>query len=72
MAKEPESRAYALIDNTWRHIYIVETYTQVDIFGDNVEMVRCRMTKGAKQLYEVEAKGLLDKRPRKPKKERII
>ena len=64
-------RGYVLIDGTYRHVYIRETYTQVDIFGDNVLILRVQLSKGSKVLHEIEESKLLTGKPKKSRAERI-
>lgn len=70
-SKAGKDRFYVEIEDKWRHIYLVSTYEQVDIFGDNVKIARVRLTKGSKTLHEVEFDKLADERPKTPRKERV-
>lgn len=58
-------RAYWHYNNQWKHVYIIERYVQTDIFGDSVEICRVRLTAKSTEIYEVEAKYLEDRKPRK-------
>ncbi len=61
-------RGYVEIEGRWRHVYIVESFEQVDIFGDKIEILVVKLTKSSKQTYEVERSKIKDHKP-KPVKE---
>ncbi len=56
-------RAYAQIDGRWCHIYTVKFYTQVDIFGENVQMCSFLIGKNGKELHELPIERLENKKP---------
>ena len=59
---------YAPINGKIRKCYLVETYTQVDIFGDNREIARVSTTKKAGTLHLIEVDKLLTATPDKPRR----
>jgi len=64
-------RGYVSVDGTWRHVYIRESFQQVDIFGDNIPMLRVQLSKGSKVLHPIEESKLHKEKPRQARAERV-
>ena len=65
--QKPEGifRAYVLHDGKWRHIYVVRTYYQTDIFGADIKMVEHTTSKGSKTIHFAPRTSFTDKKPAK-------
>ena len=61
-------RAYALISGKYRHLYIIESYQQMDIMGGVVDMVRAKVTKSSSEMIEIEKDKLLSRKPTRSRK----
>lgn len=46
-----EFRKYIEVDGRWRHVYIVSTYWQQDVFGNETKMVEFKFTKNSKTVH---------------------
>lgn len=63
-------RGYVLIEGRWRHVYVRESFTQVDIFGDNHDMYSVQLSKKSNVQHQILAKDLLKEKPRRSRAER--
>lgn len=68
MADTPQKRAYWLLNNKYRHVYIIDTVTQKDIFGAEVTMCTVKLTARTRERFEVEAHKLLNDKPHKSRR----
>jgi len=71
MDNDQLKRGYYQLNNKWRHVYILDSFTQKDIFGAEVTICVVKLTKRTKEKLEVEAEKILDVKPRAPRKRRI-
>ena len=60
-------RRYIEVDGRWRHVYVVATFYQKNIFGEDVKMVEFTLTKGSKTTHAAERKYFHEEKPRKRK-----
>lgn len=63
-------RGYVLIEGRWRHVYVRESFTQGDIFGDNVDMYDVQLSKKSSVRHTILAKDLHKEKPRRSRAER--
>lgn len=59
-----ESRAYWYYNGQWKHVYILDKFTQKDIFGNDVLFVTVKLTKHTKATFDTEFSRLEGKRPK--------
>lgn len=65
--KEEERRAFWFLNNQWKHVYIIENFNQVDIFGQDISISRVKLKKNTNEIHEVETEKLKSSRPSRRK-----
>jgi hypothetical protein len=61
-------RAYLHLEGKWRHVYIIETYEQMNLLGWGVIIARVRLTAKSSIIHEVEQSKLEHNKPRRQRK----
>lgn len=62
-----EFRRYIEWEGRWRHVYIVSTHWQTQMFEPPVKMVEFKLTKNSKTTYAAERSRFFEQKPRKRK-----
>lgn len=63
-------RGYVEIEGRWRQVYVRDTFTQVDIFGDNHDLLSVQLSKKSAVRYEIPVSDLHKEKPRRSRAER--
>lgn len=58
-----EFRQYIEWEGRWRHVYIVSTYYQTTILGEDVKMVEFKLTKNSRTTHSAERSAFHDRKP---------
>lgn len=62
-----EFRHYIEWNGRMRHVYIVSTHWQLNLFGEKVKMVEFKLTKNSRTVYAAERKHFQKVKPTKRK-----